>query len=161
MIVLSLNAIINNHDEDDIENSSNTNEFVDATQMGIGSEKNDSSDYEDEVQEIVQKDINFLKDSWANLEEMEPTDDLLDDNAQQTDAGNPSSPNRNLYGKLPAQQAMSKQADNSVPEVDEHGFQMVTSKKTKKAEKRAALLKSSKSKPYITRSKVGAPKPFR
>lgn len=127
-----------NHDEDDTENSSSTNEFVDATQTGIGSEKNETSDNEDDVQEIVQKDINFLKDSWANLEVLEPNDD---DNAQQFVAGNSSSPitvpNRNVSGKLPAQQAMSEQADTSVPEVDEHGFQMVTSKTTKKAEKRA------------------------
>jgi hypothetical protein len=54
---------------------------------------------------------------------------------------------------------VSRAADEDIPEVDEKEFQVVTSKSTKKVEKKAFAQK--KSKPYITRSKVGNPKPFR
>lgn len=112
------------------------------------------------MQDIVQKDMNFLKNSWANLADIEPNDDVLNGNIQQhnTYIGAPS---RVLYGKLPVQQEMSKEADDSIPEVDDQGFQMVTSKSTKRTEKKATMMKNPKNKPYITRSKVGAPKPFR
>jgi len=54
-----------------------------------------------------------------------------------------------------------KEEDNLILDVDEEGFQRVTSKATKKAVKKASTQRISKSKPYITISKVGALKPFR
>jgi len=66
-----------------------------------------------------------------------------------------------LTSKLPAETSLSKEADNLIPNVDEQGFQVVTSKATKKAVMKASTQGTSKSKPYITISKVGTPKPFR
>jgi hypothetical protein len=66
-----------------------------------------------------------------------------------------------LTGKLPISNMVSKQADAAIPVVDDQGFQTVTSKATKKSEKKIDNQKNSKQKPYITRSKVGSSKPFR
>jgi len=68
---------------------------------------------------------------------------------------------RNLYGKQPAYVVLSREVDATNTNIDEQGFQLVTSKSTKRTEKKANTQNTSKSKPYITRSKVRFPKPFK
>jgi len=87
---------------------------------------------------------------------MEPNDGELAVSEQPNDVG-PSVPIRRLTGKLPANTVLSKQADDSIHQVDEQGFQPMTSKATKKAVRKAASLQSTKKKLYLTKSKVSSP----
>lgn len=109
----------------------------------------------------MQNDIVLLKAAWANLAEKEVTDSELVIPVQKSTLIPLDIAARNLTGKLPAEAIVSKDADDVIHYVDEQGFQLVTSKSSKKAEKKAITQRTLKSKPYITRSKVGAPKHFR
>jgi hypothetical protein len=68
----------------EVHNASDS-EFVDATQIhddDIRSESNETvNDNGEEIHDSVHKDIEFLKESWANLAEMEVNEDdaIIDD----------------------------------------------------------------------------------
>jgi hypothetical protein len=151
--------------------STNVSEFVDSTQVlnndniTEGSDDNEDAESNESEHEdlhvIVRNDLQLLKDSWANLEKKEPNDGDFELSNQAVDNNPQSHSHRRMSVKLPIEGEMSKAADDDMPDVDEQDFQVVTSKSTKKAVKKANAQKSTKSKPYITRSKVGNPKPFR
>jgi hypothetical protein len=107
-----------------------------------------------------------LNKSWANLAEMEANNGMMELNVQPevnlpiSDGHEAAGPS-NLKNKLPIVNMISIQAEAANPLVDEQGFQLVTSKATKKIVKKASTLTTSKQKPYITRAKVGSSKPFK
>jgi len=154
--------------EDD--QNSNDAEFVDATQLnnneseddcekaaGISqNEVNSQETFEPLMHEVVQKDIQFLKNSWANLDDMEP---VVDDVLNAEPASDLAQPSLNgLSCKLPFN-VSARKADDIIPAIDDQGFQIVTCKSTKKAVKKAYNLKKSHT--YPIRNRTGSSKPFR
>jgi hypothetical protein len=128
--------------------STNQSDFVANTQIdnAATAETHDPGDVET-IPFLVQQDIQFLKESWANLADSEdhmnihvPVPPLILDKP----------PDIPLID-------VNKHADNVSPSTTENdGFQLVTSRK-KSFKTNASNQKSS----YITRSKVGSPKPFK
>lgn len=120
-------------------------EFVDNTQS--------HADLEGDVQSpvsvhskaiLAQKDIDFLKESWANLADLDVPNETQD---------------RLLALQVSKAREIAQQMHSPVISpvtVDDEGFQQVLTKQTKKNQK-AALMKST----YSTRSKVAQPKPLK
>jgi heat shock protein HspQ len=106
---------------------------------------------------LVQQDIQFLKESWANLA------DLEDQNAIPTSSLIPSLNLANLnLDKPPDDPSLDviKHANNVSPSTTENdGFQLVTSRK--KSDKSKSFKPSVTKSSFITRSKVGSSKPFK
>jgi hypothetical protein len=131
--------------------SSEQSEFVDNTQVTQdGNVK--SQDHVDSVHIplLVHNDIQFLKESWANLAELEEQNAL------------PSSvplPNQDKPPDIPVQPLdVNKIADTESPSsTDNDGFKLVTSRSARKISTKTPSHKNS----YITRSKVGSPKHFK
>jgi hypothetical protein len=127
--------------------SDTDSEFVDSTQVILEPVADDTVGIVavDQVPLLVQNDIAFLKQSWANLADLEDQAQVI-----------PSV----LVNKVPpdlSQPAVdvNQSAEKASPSLmDSEGFQVVTSKSAKKAKPHQ---KSS----YITRAKVGSSKPFR
>ncbi|MCH95612.1 hypothetical protein A2U01_0016592, partial [Trifolium medium] len=126
--------IVNNEDDDA---SSHASEFVDATEI---IDQDDSlSDNEIPTPERVQKDMQFLHESWANLAEKEDEE------------------NRVITAQIQQETNVRMDAahvtDTSSSQLDEQGFQMVVrgKKKTQKHQSQGSRL-------YATRSKVGSSK---
>jgi len=124
------------------QSSSDETEFVDNTINNDEPECSLKSTYNVPFKDAIEhKDIDFLKNSWANLAELEATADPLDMllDAQENNSHSDSTQTPYDYLNL----------------IDEYGFQQVISKGTKKAIKAAQLKRY-----YITRSKVGSKSPF-
>ncbi|WJX83268.1 hypothetical protein P8452_65940 [Trifolium repens] len=127
--------------------SSTQSEFVDNSQVPSLTivEKQKTADVEQPVL-LVQQDIQFLKESWANLADIE----------DQTMLQVPPL----LLDKPPDIPALdvNKHADNLSPSNTENdGFQLVTTRK--KFDKAKASKPPIHKASHITRSKVGSPKP--
>jgi hypothetical protein len=127
--------------------SSTQSEFVDNSQVPSLTivEKQKTADVEQPVL-LVQQDIQFLKESWANLADIEDQAMLQVPPL--------------LLDKPPDIPALdvNKQADNLSPSNTENdGFQLVTTRK--KFDKAKASKPPIHKAGHITRSKVGSPKP--
>jgi hypothetical protein len=127
--------------------SSTQSEFVDNSQVPSLTivEKQKTADVEQPVL-LVQQDIQFLKESWANLADIEDQAMLQVPPL--------------LLDKPPDIPALdvNKQADNLSPSNTENdGFQLVTTRK--KFDKAKASKPPIHKASHITRSKVGSPKP--
>jgi hypothetical protein len=136
--------------------SSDCSEFIDATQMmdtnsDVPLILNDNLvDNVENCPDIVQHEINFLKESWANLADQE------DAAIQATlPLPLPSVPNADgILGKPPDVNVI---AEASIPcQDDNDGFKLVTSRSAKRIEKQKL---TSKKKISITSSRVGSNKP--
>jgi hypothetical protein len=133
------------------DNSSSIgSDFVDNTQIGQDPKNISSkSDGAEQIPLLVQNDIQFLKESWANLADIE------DQNAIP-----PLAPIQHL-DKPPdkAQNTVdaNKQADMASPSnQDNEGFKLVIGRSSKRIDKAKA---SAQKNVHITKSKVGSPKP--
>jgi trehalose/maltose hydrolase-like predicted phosphorylase len=127
--------------------SSTQSEFVDNSQIPSLTtvEKQKTADVDQPVL-LVQQDIQFLKESWANLADIEDQAMLQVPPL--------------LLDKPPDIPALdvNKQADKLSPSNTENdGFQLVTTRK--KFDKAKASKPSIHKASHITRSKVGSPKP--
>ncbi|MCH80720.1 DUF4283 domain protein, partial [Trifolium medium] len=113
-VVINIDADDINKDSDNVNNeeddaSSNASEFVDATQL-IGQEEA-LSDHETSTPERVQKDMQFLHDSWANLAEKEDEENrVISDQIQQE-----------TNDRIVAAQVI----DTNSSQLDEQGYQLV------------------------------------
>jgi hypothetical protein len=140
--------VVNSPELSQDNSSTNQSDFVANTQIdnAATAETHDPGEAET-IPFLVQQDIQFLKESWANLADSEdhmnihvPVPPLILDKP----------PDIPLID-------VNKHADNVSPSTTENdGFQLVTSRK-KSFKTNASNQKSS----YITRSKVGSPKPFK
>jgi len=124
------------------EEDSNNTEFVKNTQLvqhsGIGSSQNISPEIAIPLR--IQNDMQFLKNSWANLADVEDdheADEVL------------KSQQRNIDEQI---------AKETQHNIDESGFQIVTYKANRKQQVKSIPASSST---YPTRSKAAHPKPFR
>lgn len=140
-------------------------EFVDATQIhddDITNESNETvNDNGEEILDVVQKDIEFLKESWANLAEMEvDEDDAMSTNQTiqiRDKTASASKVRKTLVARNVDLNKSSKSADNVVPAIDDQGFEKVVTRAGKKVDKVKAAGQNS----YPIRSRVGTSKPFK
>jgi hypothetical protein len=143
--------------EDDV--SSDDSEFIDATQVKLDAVTMplvSNLVQEENCPVIVQHEINFFKDSWANLFDQE--DAALQSSAHSpvTDALPLVSKDDSIIGKPPD---INDFAEASVPcQDDNDGFKLVTSRSSKRVEKQRS---TQKKKTTITSAKVGSTKPFK
>jgi len=137
------------YNEDTNDSSSQDSEFVDATQQNmeeVGS-PSPSQDQKEPTPVRIQNDMVFLNESWANLAEQP-----ADGSKLPTEEGGQSEEQRNL----------EKEIDDALNREDQlnlqaSGFQLVTSKAKKKAQKtKNTTVKNN----YETRSKPRNPRPF-
>ncbi|KAK2388533.1 hypothetical protein QL285_062210 [Trifolium repens] len=126
---------------------SNHSDFVSNTQNGLfdNVEKEHESVESEPTALLVQQDIHFLKDSWANLAEIEEQSTL------------PIPP---LNLDKPPDIDVNKQAENASPSATKNdGFQLITSRK--KNDKNKSNKPAAQKTCSITRAKAGSPKPFK
>lgn len=124
-----------------MEISSQASEFVDATQI-IEEEESVSNQGSSQLVPTpvrIQKDMNFLKVSWANLAELEEND-------------SEKSADRLVEERLIDEAQQNEDQRN----IEASGFLLVTNR-NKKKNKSPSVSKSS----YTTRSRAGHPKPFK
>jgi hypothetical protein len=147
----SLEVVSTNEDEKSSDNS----EFIDATQVmdvipdAVTVPLVPNMAQEEVCPVIVQHEINFLKESWANLADQE-------DAALHSSPHSPVTDADSILGKPPD---INDFAEASVPcQDDNDGFKLVTSRSSKRVEKQRL---SQKKKTTITSSKVGSNKPFK
>jgi hypothetical protein len=139
--------------------SSDNSEFIDATQVKLDAVTMPLASnlvQEENCPVIVQHEINFLKDSWANLFDQE--DAALQSSAHSpvTDALPFVSKDDSIIGKPPD---INDFAEASVPcQDDNDGFKLVTSRSSKRVEKQRS---TQKKKTTITSAKGGSNKPFK
>jgi hypothetical protein len=129
-----------------IDNNQNDNEVIDETQ-----------DDANQTPLLVQQDIQFLKESWANLADIEDQTVLPSLNL-----ANPLTVPPLQLDKPPDKFPLdvNKHADNVSPcTTDNDGFQLVTHRK--KPDKHKPIKTSAPKSIFITSSKVGSPKPFK
>ena len=134
--------------------SSNESEFLDATQRHDEDIGTDMPANNNTTPEVVLKDVSFLKESWANLAELDDNDV---NKSPATDHEGNDGTNSGATTSLTKVQHVNQDADSANPGSADQGFQIVTTKAKKKAEK-ARIAKQGN---YATRSKVGNPKPFK
>jgi hypothetical protein len=104
--------------------------------------------------EVVLKDVHFLKEAWANLAELDENEVNKSPTAEHEGNDDSYSGTSTSLTKV---QHVNQETDAANPSSADQGFQIVTSKAKKKAEK-ARIVKQGN---YTTRSKVGNPKPFK
>ena len=134
------NFVPSQSDKDSV--SSHASEFVEATQQLTDGESQDSSQ-KTSTPIRIQQDMNFLKESWANLAEDEVEDQLQDMEITQ---------NLDLEKQIDEQIAFEDHAN-----LQASGFKLVTHRKRSQSKSSS----SSGKKSYATRSKGVSIKPFR
>lgn len=138
---------------EDLEDSSS--EFVDATQVQDEDDRSstNSSTHKESTPTRIQNDMHFLHESWANLADHKPDDDVVaaqDSRAINEDVN--EAERRFQNEKIINESILAEEQRN----IKDSGFQLVTNrKKTQKA--KASQVKSN----YTTRSKPSNPKPFK
>jgi len=153
---------------DDLDDSSSqASEFVDATQMNEEESPSQNlnlkettpvrspsqSPTQNEPTPLrIQNDMLFLTESWANLAEIQPDDDISEPIA-----------NSDVERQAEEQKSIEKEIDEELLREDQQnieasGFQLVTSRTKKRAQKSK---KSSVKSSYGTRTKPSSPKPFK
>lgn len=139
-------ANVRNDDEQSSDDS-----FVDATQTNEGNHAyegsarmNEDENHTDEVHdEVVQNDINFLKQSWANMTDAGDGNNVTNS----TNAADVNVPFQNVGSMV--------QSSPNEKITDEQGFIRVTSEASKRAQK----TKEASSSRQSTRLKIGISKP--
>lgn len=142
---------------EDVE-SSKGSQFVDATQEIDKADGNTpANSVFENTPEVILKDMTFLKESWGNLADMAADDNDDEDSSLNTSARNAGDGNSQILFNANSDTTLSKAADNVNPSIDDQGFQLVTTRATKKATK----AKTIKQNTYPIRSRVGTSKPFK
>jgi hypothetical protein len=137
----------NTHVISPVMNYSNHSDFVSNTQDRLFDNVEKIHEYVESEQTalIVQQDIYFLKDSWANLAEIEEQSTL------------PIPP---LNLDKPPDIDVNKQEENASPSATENdGFQLITSRK--KNDKNKSNKLAAQKTCFITKAKAGSSKPFK
>jgi len=155
-------AEVNMNDLNDVndlndESSSSASEFVEATQLNENDNRSLSPNPSPKhpTPARIQKDMEFLNVSWANLAEHE---DANEESGEDTEIRNNDGANEAEY-----MSRMEKEIDEAIIREEQQnlqasGFQLVTSKASKKAQKaKTTSVKNT----YATRSNTSNPKPFR
>jgi len=96
-----------------------------------------------------------LKESWANLADLEVNEDEIEPSPYINNAGVHPSRDHVAHINLTRVQNVNQQEDTDIPSADDQGFLLVTTRAKKKADK----LKTTRQGNFTTRSKVGTPKP--
>ena len=149
-------------DLNDDAHSSSGSLFVDATQE-IERAEDKSPTEKETTPEAILKDMNFLKESWANLEDAHNTDDEDEEAMSRSNnntsryAGADISQTRILNFNVNTENLLSKSSDSVNPSNDDHGFQLVTTR----ASKKDAKLKTVSQNSYPLRSRAATSKPFK
>jgi hypothetical protein len=147
--------------------STEDSEFVEATQLLEVAVINQVQ----QIPPVVQKDIEFLKESWANLADLEDNYVIDPDPDIANVANNSSKPaasaakrTLNVTGASIAQVSqgdVNQQADKVITDVDDsQEFELVVSKSAKRS-KKGKLASHKHSISYTTRSKADSPRPFK
>jgi len=143
-------AALNRHegtfsDGEESEDSSQASEFVDATQLNNDVEEEQDPSQEQDPNLRSEKDIQFLKQSWGNLAEVD------EEVIKQQEA--------DLVAKLANEADIDAQIqqENQI-NMETSGFKLVTRRSSKKNSQKTNNAKASSS--YLTRSKVPT-KPFK
>jgi hypothetical protein len=134
--------------------SSDESEFVDATQRQDEDNGTDLPESVNTTPEVVLKDVHLLKEAWADLAQLDENEVNKNPTTEHEGIDDASSGTSTSLTKV---QQVNQDADAANPSSADQGFQTVTSKTKKKAEK-ARMVKQGI---YTTRSKVGNPKPFK
>lgn len=144
--------------------SSTGSQFVDATQeIESAKGKSPASTEKETTPKAILKDMEFLKKSWANLADPRNEDDedeeVMSESNNNTlrNAGADISKTRTLNFDVNAENFLSKSVDFVNTSNHDQGFQLVTTRATKKAAKSKSARQSS----YPIRSRAGTSKPFK
>jgi len=129
-------------------------EFVDATQNHIEGIEKVIPDKRVTTPEAVLKDVDFSKDAWANLDDLDENDF---DNSPSLDCGENSITKSRPATSLTRVQTVNQEADSANPSSEDHDFQLETTRAKKNAEKAKIAKKGG----CTTKSKVGNSKPFK
>ena len=138
--------------------SSTGSQFVDATQEIDRADCNSpaNSVFENTPKALL-KDMRFLKESWANLADVAADENDDEDSSLNTSARHVGDGNSQIHFNANTDTSLSKAADNVNPSIDDQGFQLVTTRATKKATKSKTIRQNT----YPLRSRAGTSKPFK
>jgi hypothetical protein len=148
--VLTIIPVVDSQENNQDNISSDDSDFVDNTQIGyVTNEVIQDPVNNEQIPLLVQNDIHFLKESWANLAEMEDQTALP---VPTLNLDKPPDINLSLD--------VINQADIESPtNTDNDGFKFVASRTTTRIEKAKLVKSTSLRNSSITRSKVGSSKP--